>query len=135
MNEEIQSRITKYMDAIESSAQKTGEFLSEQTPLLAQEYLAWYFWSHCFFVVVVSIVFVLSLFVIRWLRKEYKIEEEKSNNSEVTGFITGCILVALVFSLGSLVFICVNIYEMIKVTVAPRVVLLEKVTELLDKVN
>ena len=127
MNEEfktdIESRITSYLDAIEASAGTAGEFVAEQTPLVAQEYLAWLFWGSVMKSAGLGVAFLLLSIVIYVAVRCMK----KHEVWEVSPFLAFPIF-GLIFSSFELVR---GLIQVVKVIVAPRVVLLEKVAELL----
>lgn len=122
MNEELQTRITQYLDAIESSAETAGDFVVEQTPLLAQEYLAWMFWSNVFIaaltLLVAAVCGLICYLLIRASKKH-------------PGVLAEAVFLSGFFGLVCVAIACTAAYDAIKVTVAPRVVLLEAVKDLL----
>ncbi len=127
MNEEMQQRISGYLDSIEASASKAGDFVAKQTPSLAQECLAWEFWSSvmsCFlaFAICLSIT-VLSCKVFG--RIIYAKDFDPSDHPELVFVFVPIILVVL--SGG---FAAIEGMHAVKVKVAPRVVLIDKMVEL-----
>lgn len=113
-------------------ASKTGivkavDFAQEQAPLVVQEFLAWKFAEAiisciCGIVVVTLIgYFVKKCFGKQWL--------EESGGSSVMGGAIGT-LVALIVSYNVIV---VSVKELVKVKVAPRVFIIEWVTEKVKK--
>ena len=126
MNEDYQKRIDGYLGAIESAANKAGEFVEEQTPLLAQEYLAWEFWSSlaaCVALFVLGVTLFAAIFV-SW--KRIVGDETYEDHPEVL-VVAAILLAASILPLG---FSAENGFRALKVSVAPRVVLMEKVMEL-----
>ena len=125
MNEELQQRLKKYMDFIESSVKETGDFVIEQSPLVIQEFLSWYFYSHLFFLIV-SVVFGLIFISIAFYALKGPIIND-NDDVDIIATIAVCI-----FSIISILSILYNSYNLIKVTVAPRLVILEKISELIQ---
>ena len=124
MNKDIQERITGYLDAIESHADKAGDFIVEQTPLLAQEYLVWYWWEHAL-VLAGGVLFLLTVpFSIYLAYKVGKIFREAEP-------VIGAGILALIGLIAGLSMIWTSTAHVIKVSVAPRVVLLEAAKDLL----
>lgn len=125
MNEEIQQRITKYLDAIESQASSAGDFVVEQTPLLAQEYLAWEFWSSVInSVALLPVGVALAICCILGFRAFWKCENREQHPEVVI------LIVPLLLSFACFLQSVDLGRRAVKVSVAPRVVLLEKVSEL-----
>ena len=125
MNEEIQQRITKYLDAIEASAQGAGDFVSEQAPMVAQEYLAWVFWSSALGAVGLLVAGCSGLVFGFLFLKRFLIDKDFMDHPELTLTIVPVVLSCLAVGFGFK-----NASTFLKVTVAPRIVLLEKVSEL-----
>ena len=125
MNEEIQQRITKYLDAIEASAQGAGDFVSEQAPMVAQEYLAWVFWSSALGAVGLMVAGVTGLVFSVLFLKQFLKNKEFIEHPEAMLTAIPIIIAGLAVGVG-----LQNAGTALKVSVAPRVVLLEKVSEL-----
>ena len=127
MNEEIKSevgsRILSYLDAVESSASSAGEFIAEQTPLVAQEYLAWCFWGAMLMFAFALFVIMFSVFLMRLAVKWYR-----DDCTMEAGFFV--LIVAIGGMLLGSFMVALAAERAVKVSVAPRVVLLEKVAEL-----
>lgn len=122
---ELKIRIESYLEAIESGASQAGEFVLKETPLVAQEYLAWTFWSSTLSAGTSFAVAVLSILVVKrlwgWVTKD-------AENHECAPL--------LVFPFGvlipSIAIFGTNAAMALKVSVAPRVVLLEKIGEMIQ---
>jgi hypothetical protein len=127
MNEEIKNRIDGYLDAIQSSAQQAGEIIAEQTPLVAQEFLAWYFWDSVTFAIIALIVFSFtSIATYVGLQKSLEAIDSDSEMADLVPLMIFPVML-LILSGG---FALENIRCAMKVSVAPRVVLLEEVSKL-----
>lgn len=64
MNEELKNKLLGIVDWIEETAQKTGEFATEQIPLYINELLTWHFWHSLVFFNfgTISIIFSIIIF-------------------------------------------------------------------------
>ena len=122
---EIQHRITAYLDAIEQSAGAAGSFVSEQTPLVAQEFLAWVFWCGCLQFVTSILGIIAAWAFIRWTYKAFKGKDYFIDGPGIPVTMIGIIVFAAL--LGSA---CKGGHDAAKVSIAPRIVLLEKVSSL-----
>lgn len=125
MNEELQDRIAKYLDALEMSATNAGQFAIEQAPLVAQEYLAWCFYSALVVAVALLAAGSLGLGATFFACRRYVKGKD----------ITDCpeIMLSIIPTLISACMVTASVERAaaaLKVAVAPRVVLLEKVAEL-----
>lgn len=132
MDEQLRERLEKYLETIEEAASQAGGFVMEQAPLVVQEYLAWRFWSDIFACVISVVIATAVFFLAGYLRDKatkWKADswEDKNNRK---GSIAAC-FIAQSLAIG-LTFIPVGIatFDAVKVSVAPRVVLIEKVADL-----
>lgn len=125
--EQTEERVNRLLDAIENSVSKTGEFVVEQAPLVAQEYLAWYFWQSTIcaigFFAMGIVLLVTALPYFREFKKDILEQDIAKGMFAVVGSIVAIVLI------GSGV---TNVFSVVKVCVAPRIVLLEKVSELMS---
>ena len=125
MNDELQERLSRYLDALEASATNAGQFVAEQTPLVAQEYLAWCFYGALIIAVASlaggSLVIGLTLFAFRKQTKGKDIIDCPELVLGVIPLLLSALLIAISVDLAA---------AALKVAVVPRVVLLEKVAEL-----
>lgn len=117
----MQKRLLAFLDAVESQANSAGQFVIEQTPLVAQEYLAWTFWHGCLMAAVASIPLAIGLYLLR------RFLRDPDGDAAPPLFVLA--LFGSIFGLSAAFY---GIHSAVKVTVAPRVVLLEKVAELAD---
>ena len=122
---EIQHRITAYLDAIEQSAGTAGSFVSEQTPLVAQEFLAWTFWCGCLQCLVSSIAIIALWAFIRWTYKAFKGPKYFDDGPGIPVAMIGTFVISLLIASAYK-----GGYDAAKVSIAPRIVLLEKVSSL-----
>ena len=116
----IQDRVEGYLDAIESTAGTAGEFVVEQTPLVAQEYLAWVFWGSVFWASLMGVVILGIAIVFRklfaWAWAFDGSDDRTSIDPPATVFVVGGAVIIL--SLPVIAFVCSTL-EAIRVTVAP----------------
>lgn len=125
----IEERVSKYLDAMESMADKAGNFVADQTPLVAQEFLLWEFWSAIFaaigFVFVAAAIIAASRWV--WNRRPEYVKGGLDNDPY---WLVGCLAIAVFLSNFIFLVAAVNrATRAVKVRVAPRVVLLETVRD------
>lgn len=123
----LKDNLPALFEWVKETANTTGQFIQEQTPLLIQEYLNWVFWNNVITVFVILLFLIPSLIIsVKTLRK--------------TNFL-GCFdhnwVITITFGMISFVSTMVftieglsSIKEAIKVKVAPRVVIMEKLKEL-----
>jgi magnesium-transporting ATPase (P-type) len=121
MNNDKQ-QINEALQWLQSTGQSLVDFTSEQAPLYCQEVLNWTFYSNMIMLIVGIIWIIGSLFLIKPWRKalnyEYGYEGE---GAAITLFITMVLIISVMFIPISIV----NVVDMIKVKVAPRMVLVE----------
>lgn len=124
MNDELKARLTKYLDALEAGVAKGGDFIGDQAPEVAREWLAWEFWDSITIAVVFLLAAILCGFAVRLVAK---METPASDDAKTS---------LSILALGLLVLIGLSLFMIasygkaaVKVCVAPRVVLIEKVAE------
>ena len=121
-NEEIKAAIVEYLKTFENGLKKAGDFSMEQVPLVIQEFLAWQFWGNvtacCSFCLAILITAVIHKYVGKRIRSG---SEAMVLNHLLCGFVVVITIPGIIIS-----FVAA-----LKVTVAPRLVILEKISELL----
>lgn len=126
ISDEVRERVTRYMDAIEATASDAGEFVTEQMPLVAQEYLQYLWIDAVVTAAALAAVVVVAVIgcILAWThtRNSYTRDDEELRAASVVVTAAVCI-----FFGGAAVKYAL---DAVKVSVAPRVVLLEKVSEL-----
>lgn len=127
MNSDVRDRIEGYLDAIESAANTAGGFVVEQAPHVAQEYLVWRFWSNVAIAIVCAVVIIVWLAYVRRIWKLAGDTVYHSINAEFATKVSGSLIM-----LPAVVGFLVSSFCAIKVCVAPRLVLLEKVSSLIS---
>lgn len=121
-NEEIKTAVVEYLKTFESGLKKAGEFSMEQAPLVVQEFLAWEFWGS----VAVAVMCCLAIIVVGFLHKAgCEISDPSSETRVAVHVLSGFVWFILVGGLIS------EFIDALKVSVAPRLVILEKISELL----
>ncbi len=118
---EIEAMGTELLTYLQSGA----SFVVEQTPLVLQEILTYYFVYHCIWMVVCLIPLAAWIYTIRRYIKGYAnfTYDEKENWGFCSAFGG---VVAAVFQVGTLA----NLFEAVKIAVAPRLYLIEYVSGL-----
>lgn len=110
-----------------SVANQGTEFVSEQAPLLVQEYLHWIFWGSMIQAGINLAILIAMVFFARWAGK--KIYEKDSDASMV------CLILGILFCIPACFCAAqaiAGIMDAIKVLVAPRVIIVEKIAELVN---
>jgi hypothetical protein len=110
-------------------ASKTGivkavDFAQEQAPLVVQEFLTWKFAQATIW----TVVSVIGLIVLGYIIKKCYDWLEESSGGSIVGVIFGKVFFVMVVFMG----LIPNVEQMVKVKVAPRVYIIEWVS---DQVN
>jgi hypothetical protein len=128
MNEELKARLTKYMDFLESGIQKTVDFSAEQIPDVAREYLAFMFWGSLAYVAICVTVMIISAVACTLVWKN----AERIDKSDPT---TVKMIPVIFLTIGNLLvampMLVINAMIVLKVCVAPKLIILEKVAQIL----
>ena len=108
-------------------AEKTGDFVINQAPLLLQEFYAWHIWSDVFFIVFgICLILVSRYLPYLWLSKEREFSYENKYFSRYGEEIL--VPSWFVFIIGSFIGICMlltNLYDLIYILVAPKLYVIE----------
>jgi len=119
VNEEIKTKMIDYLQTFEAGVKKAGEFSAEQAPLVVQEFLHWeVVRNSCFGVIAAILTLVVLATAIRY---HFKLDGEDKV------FVWLLVAVPLVmFGVG-----CGTCFERAgKAYCAPRIVVLEKISDL-----
>ncbi|QDV61115.1 hypothetical protein [Crateriforma conspicua] len=130
---EMQERISAYLDAVESSADVAGNFVLEQTPLVAQEFLAWTFWGSVINGCLWGVLLVaLAVPAVKLLRYAWKFDmSENGLKGETPPASVFAFLFLVVVLIGPATGAISEFRTAARTAIAPRVVLLEKVADML----
>ena len=124
MNEKLEERLMSYLDSISKQAETTSDFLGDQVPLVVQEYIQFHFYGNlinlAFFTLMIAL-FSITFFVCR----------NKENDTDPFPFVGK--LISFFIIIGSILGVFECITELTKNVTAPRIVVLEKVADLVKE--
>lgn len=108
-------------------AEKTGDFVIEQAPLLLQEFYKWNIFSHIFFIFIGIIIILSSRYLpYLWLTKE------EGNWEYIRYFskwgVEGSIFAYVIFGIGGIIgstMFFINLYYLVFILVAPKLYLID----------
>lgn len=121
-NEEIKTAIVEYLKTFESGLKRAGDFSIEQVPLVVQEFLAWEFWGS----LTLAILCCTAIMIVGLLHKAGCNASNPTSEGRVMVYVLSGFALFLLIGGAISEFI-----DVLKVTVAPRLVILEKISELL----
>ena len=135
MDEELKQRLLRYLDSMEEGIEKSAEFVADQAPDVVQQWLAWEFWSSVFFATCCIVTAVASAYYFRrlWIWADKHLTKD-AKESEAGPVILGLAVLAGM-CIGTLTGAIMNAYSATKVSVAPKVVIVEKMTELAKSIK
>ena len=118
--------LSKVVEKALNVAEKTGEFVIEQAPLLLQEFYQWHICSSIFFIILgIAFIIIGIRLPYFWLDKEERNWDFKYLNRY--GY-EGAISAWFCFGTGTIVgiiMLIVNIYDLVFILVAPKLYLIE----------
>jgi hypothetical protein len=128
MDDELKAKLLTYLNEVEAAATTGKDFLIEQAPLYVQELIAWEFWSSVMATgCTLAVALAIGLFLRWWFPFSAKFQDTSYRDGTRIMFgiwggaaIAGCLVMAVVSASCAL-----------KVSVAPRVVIVEKLHEAL----
>lgn len=121
INEEIKTKMVEYLQTFEAGVRKAGEFSAEQAPLVVQEFLAWEITRNGSFAILLAVLLLVCLSV--------SVCTHRRLEGEDRAFLWLFAAVPLIaFSVAM-----VSCAERAgKAYLAPRIVVLEKISELVQ---
>lgn len=119
----MEDKLIEYSDKIVEALKSGIDFASEQAPLLIQELLTYYTIYHSIWAIF-GFIFLCIIIYIGY--KIFKVEGFDVDEPDDWGIL---LFLALVSILPTAIF-TVNLMNVIQITVAPRLYLLEKLTSL-----
>jgi len=137
VNPDTQQKLNDLLVWMADSVRSGGSFLSEQAPLIAKEIVAWKMAAAYTWLVVLLVMFTASLVPLLLSRRrpwQTKDVETKVVDTTRNGAVGTLSLIALGFTF--FVFLCVggtSIRDIVKCHTAPRLVVLEEVTEMVRR--
>ena len=120
MDKSLQQNLNQVLEFLQKGMTTVYDFSKQEVPLFIKEYLQWYFYEHLIDAIVLGIISAISLALIYYCYKDAK------KNGADDGHFAGMTLGVFVFLTLTVINITCNIEELVKVQVAPRVVLMEQ---------
>lgn len=119
-DELLKQKLVEYMGSLESAVKSAGDVVVDEFPKVVEEYLRWEAVSNGIGAVVSGLVLMASVMLFIALWRKLRVEEQP-------------VLMLFTVPFVFLPIILVGCsYKLIKVTVAPRVVILEKIADMVD---
>ena len=127
MNKELQDQLLKYLGSLDGAVRQAGDFVAEQAPLVAQEWVEYEFWSNALQCVGLLSAGFLLLVMVLWLaRQQFRRPDEP--------WLIG-VLVLSAFMCPSFCIGFGHGIRAMKAKIAPRVVVLEKLASLAEQIK
>lgn len=116
-------------------AEKTGNFIIEQSPLLLQEFYMWHIWSNIFFIILAILIYLFGRYLPMFYLYSTKTYKNYNNSDRTCEFkffgkygddlaVIAWIKYGLC-TIGSLILLFVSIYELIFIIIAPKLYLIQ----------
>jgi hypothetical protein len=120
INEEIKTKMVEYLQTFEAGVKKAGEFSAEQAPLVVQEFLAWEITRNGLFAMVLAPLLLITVIIAFRIHAKAQDADEKM----FVWLFAAIPLVMFGVGFGA----CAE--RAGKAYIAPRIVVLEKISEL-----
>ena len=137
MQTQAQDKLLQNIDGItewiKQTADAVGKFAQTETPLFIQEYLAWVLWDN-----VLATAFGVFLLLTCASTATLAVRFFKKDADKMGGYFgasVSCVVMCIMSGLIGVVIVCNSVPAIVKVKVAPRLVLLEKTTEIINKIK
>lgn len=124
LDQKLQENLVSILNYLQSLGSELEGVAREQTPIIIQEFLSWYTFSALFWIGFGVFIWLLGFTVSKFLRAS------KAEEAVVVGY--ACLVIS---TMAAIPVVWANVYDLIKVRVAPRLVLIEKVSDLINGRN
>jgi len=125
MNDLMQNEISVILEKAQNNVDQAVDFVVTQTPLLANEIISWGLWSSIY--LGIFGLLALTIGVLQHNKRNWKL----FNNGDELGWarLTAGSMIGFI----GLIVLIIQVYDIIKVTVAPRVFMIEYFTYLIQQ--
>jgi hypothetical protein len=113
-------------------AEKTGNFVIEQAPMLLHEFYAWHIWSDIFWIVFGLLIFLCGRYIpYCWLTSEsqgkYSVKFFKKYGSQdgISRDPSASWIIFSITTFSSIIVMIINIYDLAYILVAPKLYLID----------
>ena len=134
MDEATKQAMNTFVQQMIAAAQNSAQWTADQAPLLVQEWLRWQLYSSVFWAVFGVGLISIGALVIRTSRSWYLAEEAENKtrhySSDPLPYVAAGVVCGVAPLALGLVVAFVNLSMILKVIIAPRVVVLEKLMTL-----
>lgn len=120
ITEEVKQKMIEYLQTFEQGVKRAGEFSAEQAPMVVQEFLAWEFWGNAIPAVLVLLIMLTAVISTAVIWKKSDDIDWRMGSGVVT--VLAVVFLTIPFSITA--------SQACKVAIAPRIVVLEKISEL-----
>lgn len=127
-----EERLAKYLDELEKALDAGAAFVANEAPMVVQEYLQWEFYSSMSWMIASGALSIFLLFLVVFCGRYIVMLDPKHCGEEVGCAVMCLLLCCGIFLVSSGVAINYGV-KAAKVKIAPRVVLLEKLSTLIRK--
>ena len=127
----MEDKLIEYTDKIVEALESGVEFAGEQAPLLIQEVLTYYTFASIIEIIIFLSLFICSSYFIYYVFKNGKNPDSFFTKRFGNEHRVFPLIFAWAFTLGSFIFTLLNILQLVKILVAPRLFLIEKLAGLL----
>lgn len=126
---ELQQRFSSYLDSLETTVTNSKDFVLDQAPDIAQQYVAWEFWNSLTSIGLGSIPLIISILIAIcfyfYIKNKTKLSDDEQGFGVFIGFIS--IVSLIIFSITS----ATCLPTVVKTKIAPKVIIMEKVSDLI----
>lgn len=130
MDEQLKSKLLTYLDFLEAKVQSGDEFVVAEAPLVIQEWLLWTAIENWFLFALSVATVAASCWGLRQFALAFEEAEARGDEKDQNGASFTCLLLIVAACLG-VWFAQSHLRAAVKVHVAPRVVVIEKVSQLI----
>lgn len=123
---ELESQLSVVIEKAIKVAEKTGEFVIEQAPLLLQEFYKWHIAKSVMFILLSFAIFIIGRYLpYLWLDEYSDVDDFKffKKSGDESGFFAFAFFIAFT-AFSSMMFFS-SIYKLTYISVAPKLYLIE----------
>lgn len=126
---QLTEQLKPVVDWLKAALDTSGQFVQEQSPLVVQEYIAYVRATSTLYVVFGVLIIVVAALLMRTVLRYLRSGEETSEATDAVHVVLG--VIAIVLFIAGPVAVVNHTDDCLKAWCAPRVLILEKVSDLL----
>lgn len=130
LNEDVKIKMLQYLNSLEVVMKSGTDFVADQMPLVLQEYIMY---NRCYSTTAIVMSIVIAIIAYKSFNKGLRTISENARNTEP--YMIAFILLGLIGGIAAFIIFCHNFDTMMKSWTAPRILVLEQISQLINRMK